>query len=423
MSISSSPNSHSLHQRRSYGINFHWNKVLSIVSLLLLVLLLPLPSIAQEGNRNNDKKDVSSFRIKIRRLQQGISTQESAIETTKKQERNLLHELEILDKRLAVQQTKLEGLEVRLTRQQHLIEKETATLKTINSEKSIVENHLQRRIKAYYTMGDIGLLNVTFSTQTLPELLQFHDAFDSLIKYDQDVIKVYRETINDLERAKETLTLEKSILQNFIDMVLEEKAEITQTKTDKESLLVHIRTQEKLHRQAIKEMTEASADLSETLVSIKHQNELLDQVFLINKGNHPPPVDGIIISLFQQEKINKLGISRKPPGISLRAVDGTKVKAISEGTVIFSGYLRGYGNTIIIHHGYQYYTVTSRIEKVLVGRGDTVKTEDIIGIMGDTATLFDEGLYFEIRHSKQSLDPLLWLNPNRLSAAEEQSDQ
>ncbi len=40
--------------------------------------------------------------------------------------------------------------------------------------------------------------------------------------------------------------------------------------------------------------------------------------------------------------------------------------------------------------------------------------------MGETATLFDEGLYFEIRHGRDSLDPLLWLAPNRLSKLYEQ---
>lgn len=103
-------------------------------------------------------------------------------------------------------------------------------------------------------------------------------------------------------------------------------------------------------------------------------------------------------------------------------MDGVNIKAVNKGTVVFSGYLRGYGNTVIIHHGYQYYTVTSRIEKLLVDKGDIIKTEDVLGIMGDTATIFDEGLYFEIRHGKQSLNPLLWLDPNRISTAGEQSE-
>ena len=64
-------------------------------------------------------------------------------------------------------------------------------------------------------MGNIGLLNVTFSTKTLPELLTFHDAFDVLIKYDQEVIKVYRDTIDQLVRVTTALDLEKSVLDRF----------------------------------------------------------------------------------------------------------------------------------------------------------------------------------------------------------------
>ena len=110
-----------------------------------------------------------------------------------------------------------------MQKQQTLINKEEIALSKIRGEKGIVEEHLKKRIAAYYTMGDIGLLNVTFSTQTLPELLTFHDAFDVLIKYDQDVIKVYRETINELERAKSALDLEKAVLQEFINQTVAEK--------------------------------------------------------------------------------------------------------------------------------------------------------------------------------------------------------
>jgi septal ring factor EnvC (AmiA/AmiB activator) len=170
-------------------------------------------------------------------------------------------------------------------------------------------------------------------------------------------------------------------------------------------------------------MQEAAEKLSGALVALKNRYQVREDTFLANKGKLPPPVDGIIITLFGQKKENRLGIKRKSNGITLKAENGTKIRPISKGSVIFSGYLRGYGNTIIIHHGFQYYTVTSRIEKLFVKKGDVVRPDAVIGIMGDTATLFDEGLYFEIRHGKQSLDPLLWLDPNRLSTAEERTEE
>lgn len=365
-------------------------------------------------NQKPARKSLSEYRDTINQIQQGIIQQENKVVETQATERNILAELEILDKKLVVQQEKLEMLHNKMQKQQAMIDREEIALKNIRSEKQIVENHLQNRITAYYTMGDIGLLNVTFSTKTLPELLTFHDAFDVLIKYDQDVIKVYRETIDQLIRVTAALDLEKSVLEDFIEQTIQEK-EILQTATsEKKALLTHVRTQEKLHQQAIKEMQQASEDLTKSIVSIKTKAQDYQQRFMVDKGSLPPPVDGILITLFHQQKTNKLGISNKSEGIELKAADGTKIVSVSDGDVIFSDYLRGFGNTVIIHHGFQYYTVTSRIEKILVEKGQKVKKEESIGIMGDTATLFDEGLYFEIRHGQESLDPLLWLNPNRL---------
>ncbi len=372
---------------------------------------------------NNSDKNISEFRGTIRQLQQGISEQENKITDTQISERNILSELEIFDTKLVTQQEKLDALEKKMQEQQENIDKEEKALSNIRSEKYRVEQHLQKRITAYYTMGDIGILNVTFSTKTLPEMLTFHDAFDVLIKYDQSVIKDYQDTIEKLVRVTAALDLEKSVLEDFINQTVYEKEVLQKTMLEKKSLLTHVRTQEKLHKQAIVEMQQASEQLSESIVSIKNKGQN-EQGFLADKGNLPPPVDGILITLFHQEKTNKLGISNNSEGIELQAADGTKIVSVSDGEVVFTGYLRGYGNTVIIHHGFQYYTVTSRIEKILVKKQQKIKKEETIGLMGETATLFDEGLYFEIRHGRESLDPLLWLNPNRLSNSHEHpSDQ
>lgn len=375
----------------------------------------------EEAGADRENREINNFRIKIRRLQQGILEKEDQIQETQSEEQNILAELESLDKKIAIQQDKLAELTGKMAKQQELISREETALVKIKGEKEIVENHLKKRIAAYYTMGDIGLLNVTFSTQTLPELLTFHDAFDVLIKYDQDVITMFRETIREIERAKAALDLEKTVLQEFLTQTEKEKEILEATKADKRQLLTQVRTQTKLHKKAMVEMQQASDALSNSIVSIKSRMNGEDQSFVTDKGNLRPPVDGRLVTLFQQEKTNKLGIERKSQGIELQAPDDTPVIAVGDGEVIFSGYLRGYGNTVILHHGQQYYSVTSRLEKLQVNSGQKIKRHEIIGYMGGTATLFEDGIYFEIRHNNQSLDPLLWLNPNRLKAAHESS--
>jgi septal ring factor EnvC (AmiA/AmiB activator) len=400
-----------------------WIAEISMVALLCLCL--PPPVFANDQSSapvvEREHREINSFRIKIRRLQEGILEKEDQIHQTQSEEQNILYELEILDKKLIDHQDKLADLLGKMEKQQELIAREENALAKIREEKGIVENHLKKRIAAYYTMGDIGLLNVTFSTQTLPELLTFHDAFDVLIKYDQDVIRVFRDTIHEIERKKTALSLEKTVLQDFITQTANEKQILEATKADKRLLLTQVRTQTTLHKKAKEEMQQASNALSKSIVSLKSKIPEGDDGFVSDKGNLPPPIDGRLVTLFRQKKVNKLGIERISQGIELQGPDNTPVIAVSSGEVIFSGYLRGYGNTVIIHHGQRYYTVTSRLEKLQVKAGQRIKREETIGLVGTTATLFEDGIYFEIRNNTEVIDPLLWLNPNRLKATHELS--
>jgi murein hydrolase activator len=232
------------------------------------------------------------------------------------------------------------------------------------------------------------------------------------------VIAIYRKSIKNLEQATKALNLEKNVLNDFISRAIVEQRAIDATKSEKENLLQHIRTQSKLHKQAIDEMEKATAELSSTLLTLKTREQKSEQGFLEKKGTLPPPVAGVLVALFQQDVTNSLGITKKTDGIAIGAPNGSKVKAIFPGTVVFAGYLRGYGNTIIVHHGFQYYSITSRVEGIAVGKNQTVETGSLLGETGETATLIEEGTYFEIRHGSTSLDPLQWLAPGGLKQPE-----
>lgn len=392
-----------------------------LLKLFMLGLLLAIPGIicADSTKKRDAKKGeisqgIKKYRINIRRLQHGIQQQREQVRQTRQQERDLLAELEDIDVRLFEQQEKLEVLEARMKAQRELISVKGRELNRAQGAKQVVQNHLQKRIQAYYKTGDIGFINVAFSTKTLPELLQFHDAFQTLIRYDRTVIDTYRHTIEELERSLETMELEEGLLKEFISQNAEEKVKIDLIRQEKELLLARIRTQKKLHEQAIAEMLQATTSLADQITSLEKQEVLIDQSFLNSKGKLVPPVRGKVITRFQEETMNRLGIKSLSHGIAIGAPSGSIVKAVHEGTVMYSGYLRGYGNTIIVNHGYQYYSITSRLERLLAKKGLKVTETSEIGVMGETATLMDEGLYFEIRHGSENLDPLNWLDMSHL---------
>ncbi len=353
---------------------------------------------------------MQQYRLNINKLQQGIAGQQEQIASSEQEKRSLLDELAQIDFRLLTQLNKQLELEKQMATQQKQIDIEEIKLQQSVNAKQNVQDHLQKRIKSYYKMGKIGAANVTFSTESLPQMLQFRESFTNLLAYDKNLIDIYRKSIHELQRAKATLELEKGVLNDFIGIAKEEQAATNTIKLEKETLLSQIQTQKGLHEQAVREMEKAADNLANSLDVLKKKNETFDQGFLLEKGKHPAPVHGEVIGLFGQERKNRLGISSKTSGITIATTGVNKVHAIFEGEVRYASYLYGYGNTVIIDHGFQYFSIVSRLEKLLAKEGEKVAQGDIIGLTGDTATLMEEGIFLEIRHGSKLNDPLEWID-------------
>jgi len=391
---------------------------LLLVCLLAILLVAPQPSQART-NRKAEKqrieKGIQKFRINISKLEDGIAAQQVQIESSQEKQRNLLDELTMIDSRLLAQLRRLRDFEEQVEEQSHLISLKEVELQQLNSDKGNVQAHLQTRIKAYYKMGEIGIANVAFTTESMPRMLKFRDSFATLIDYDKSLLNAYRDSITVLQQAKTTLNLEKGVLNDFIAIVQDEQAASSAIKHEKETLLNQIQTQKELHEQAIGEMNKVADNLSASLNALKRKNALFDKGFLLDKGQHPAPIHGEVIAKFGEERKNKLGVSGKTTGITIATTGVNEVRAIFEGEVRYASYLYGYGNTIIIDHGFEYFTIIARLEKLLVQEGDKVQQGDTIGLTGDTAMLMEDGIYLEIRHASTPLDPLLWLDNNDLT--------
>ena len=399
----------------------HTNRLFLLTPALCGMCLLLLFSVSYASNKQSRKaekekieKGIQTYRININKLQDGISLQKEFILSSKKKERNLLDELAKLDDTLQTQLQKLQALEEEMRKQQELIDNKEAEKRIAEGKKEKVQKHLQKRIKAFYKMGKIGVANVAFSSESLTNMLNFRDSFATLLEYDSDVIKKYREAITVLQQTKDTLTLEKSILDDFIHEARKKHDAVNETVQEKEALLAQIRTQKELHEQAVSEMEKAASALAASLDELKEKNRLFDQGFLMDKGKHPAPVKGDLLARFGEQRENRLGIKGKSSGITISCPGINRVQAIFEGEIRYASYLHGYGNTVIVDHGYQYFSVISRLEKILVQKGTKVAQGDLIGLTGDTATLMDEGIYVEIRHGSTPLDPLQWIDKKSL---------
>lgn len=96
-------------------------------------------------------------------------------------------------------------------------------------------------------------------------------------------------------------------------------------------------------------------------------------------------------------------------GVFIRAPNGAKVRAVSDGTVAYSDWLRGYGNLLIIDHGGGYLSIYGNNDALYKKAGDSVRTGEAIASVGASGSEAESGLYFEIRHQGQAIDPLQWV--------------
>lgn len=96
-------------------------------------------------------------------------------------------------------------------------------------------------------------------------------------------------------------------------------------------------------------------------------------------------------------------------GLDIAASQGTKIKAASSGTVIFSGTRGGYGNLTIISHGNGITTYYGHCSKLYKEEGDKVEAGDVIGLVGSTGNSTGPHLHFEIRKNGVYVDPAKYL--------------
>jgi len=84
-------------------------------------------------------------------------------------------------------------------------------------------------------------------------------------------------------------------------------------------------------------------------------------------------------------------------GLDIAAPHGKEVFAPSDGTVVFAGLEGGYGNVIVIDHGYGIKTRYGHLAKILVKSGEKVKRGAKIAAVGNTGRSTGPHLHYEVR--------------------------
>ncbi|MCG8324444.1 MAG: peptidoglycan DD-metalloendopeptidase family protein, partial [Thiotrichales bacterium] len=222
---------------------------------------------------------------------------------------------------------------------------------------------------------------------------------------------------NTLHRIAEITSLEKTIQ--------DENAALISLKTEQESQLADLHSSRTMRQSIIDKLDqfldEQGLELKRLQVQETELKKLLANIgesgdgsigffediapFGTLRGALEWPIRGRILHHFGSPK---KGANLNWQGILISAPEGTEVKAVSTGKVIFADWFKNLGLLLIIEHGDGYMSLYGHNQSLNKRQGDWVLPGEPVATVGDTGGQSLAGLYFEIRHRGKPLNPVQW---------------
>ena len=119
-----------------------------------------------------------------------------------------------------------------------------------------------------------------------------------------------------------------------------------------------------------------------------------------------PTNEAKLVSFFGMRPHPRYKMMRMHTGVDLSAPTGTPIYATGNGVVTTAKFMGGYGNAIIIDHGFNYKTLYGHLSKIDVRPGQTVKRGQNIGKIGSTGTSVGPHLHYEVHYKGVAINPV-----------------
>lgn len=228
---------------------------------------------------------------------------------------------------------------------------------------------------------------------------------------DYQLIKDYEENVRVLAERRDQLKSKVKKLVGIERELEKQEALLSETQTSKAALLARLKVQ---HQEALEKIK----GLKKTAIQVQAMaldprlSQLLEDSFSDGKGKLKPPVQGELVQGYGVLHDDEFKFNLSHKGLFWRAKKNSEVRTVWQASVRFAGELAGQGQTVILDHGDHYYTVYAHNEKVLVKMGERVKQGQVIALSGSSSTKFGPGIYFEVRHFSDAIDPMAWIARN-----------
>ncbi|HET7437412.1 MAG TPA: peptidoglycan DD-metalloendopeptidase family protein [Thermoanaerobaculia bacterium] len=373
-----------------------------LATAAVLTLLLVFPAHSQ-SMRNADLDRVKDEIAKLRKRLDNVRQLAQSAE----------RELEEVDLELGIRTRELElavDQERRLAAEQDAIRTQIDALTPrIAHQKA----DLRQRLVALYRLGRLSYLRVLLSLDGERNPIEAISILSYLVSHDARSVSRFQLLQTQLASRQTALAERGRQLAATRAVVEERRRAVASSHEQKQKLLATLRSQEYGQAQQLAALEEKARRL-QRLVGVLTQQ---------NRGAIPPnaadigsvkgalawPVTGELVERFGKQRNPKFSTVTTNNGVKIEAAPGTPVRAIFNGTVLYSQWFKGYGNLIILDHGNRVFSLYGNVKAPAIAVGDRITTGQPIAGVGESEDATTGYLYFEIRQDNRPEDPQKWL--------------
>jgi septal ring factor EnvC (AmiA/AmiB activator) len=265
---------------------------------------------------------------------------------------------------------------------------------------------LNKRLRQLYQERNRDNIHWLFSAKSPVELERNHRFLKRMIDSDHKQIKGYIARLSEMRAKRNQL---KSLVAGLAQMKKEVDAQEGELTAEMRQKSRHVTELKKIKASKLNELKDLRA--------VEDAKDL-SFAFFERKGTLKAPVEAPLAREYGTFVDAQFRFRLMHKGLFYATKPGSPVNAVFEGVVALAGDLPGYGKTVIVDHGDNYYSVYAFAKQIKVKRGSKVREGDVVAVSGGNSPLFGPGLYFEIRHFTDAIDPRSWIKDSLLKTVQ-----
>ena len=365
-----------------------------------------LLSLTGHAGENPDKKaaELKQLREKIEVLQNDL--QDNRQKKTRAERQLSKIEKQVSHTRRALKQSDQALKDMRL-KQAELTQRRRQADITLTRQ----SGQLAREARAAYAMGRQQQVKLLLNQEEPAAVGRMLVYFSYFSRTRQEKISEMHRTLQELEALEAEIEQNNEALLALQQQQQDQAARLQEQRERR--LQVVARLQQQLSHQG-GELKRLQQDEKQLQALVSSLQELLTDVpadageqkpFKALKGRLRWPAQGHLAKRFGTLRGNS---GLKWQGVLIEAPEGGQVRAVSQGRVAFSDWMRGFGLLLIIDHGDGYMTLYGHNQALYKEVGEWVDSGEVVASLGASGGQTQAGLYFEIRHNGQPVNPLGW---------------